>query len=577
MRRSRLAWPSVPREVDRAETTAVRARGRQTPAVVRFLPGWLGDYQRAWLVPDVLAGLIVWSVVVPQAVAYAQIAGLPPSAGLAAAPGALLAYALLGTSRSLVVSATTATSALSAAAVGPIAGGDAMRFAALSAALALIAAVVLLVAGLVRAGKVMDFVPKTVMTGFLFGLGLVVALGQLPKVFGVAGGGGDFFAQLRELVEQLDDTSSWTLAVGLGSAAALVAFQRLAPRLPGTLIVLAGSIVLSAVLDLSAKSVAVVGALPDAAPDLALPDVGWGDLVDLLPAALGVMIVSAEAAAVSRSIASSQGYEVDVNRDLVALGASNFAAGISSGFVQSGGASQTLAAERAGGKTQLVSLVAAGLILLTGLFLAPFFEDLPQATLAAIVIVAIAGFYRVDELRRFARLRTSAVVLALVALVGVLAFGVLPGLLLAVALSVVELLQRLSSPSLSVLARDPVSGAWRDRERHSDWTQSPAGTIVVGAEGPLFYANSSAVKDRILAQVQTDTVIAVLDLSRNDEIDVQALDMLGELEQELAARGVELRLAAVRVQVRELLARAGSAIVVEPTIDAALRGPSETD
>lgn len=542
-----------------------------------LLPGWLTSYRRAWLVPDVLAGVIVWSVVVPQACAYAQIAGLPPSAGLAAAPGALLAYALVGTSRSLVVSATTATSALSAAAVGPLAGGDTATFAALSAALALVAGAVLVVAGLAHAGKLMDFVPKTVMTGFLFGLGLVVALGQLPKVFGIDGSSGDFFEQLKELLQQLDETSSWTLAVGLGSAIALVAFQRLASRLPGTLIILVGAIVLSAILDLSAKGVDVVGELPDAAPDLALPDVGWGDLVDLLPAALGVMIVSAEAAAVSRSIASAQGYEVDVNRDIVALGASNLAAGFSTGFVQSGGASQTLAAERAGGKTQLVSLVAAGLILLTGLFLAPFFEDLPQATLAAIVIVAIAGFYRVDELRRFAQLRRSAVVLALVALGGVLAFGVLPGLLLAVALSVVELLQRLSSPPVSVLARDPVSRVWRNRDRHPDWQQAPAETLVVAVEGPVFYANSSAVKDRILEHVETATALVVLDLSRNDELDVQGLDMLGELQQALAARHVELRLAAVHAQVRELLDRAGSAVVVEPSVDAALRSPGTND
>jgi high affinity sulfate transporter 1 len=544
---------------------------------VTLLPGWLTSYRRAWLVPDVLAGVIVWSVVVPQACAYAQIAGLPPSAGLAAAPGALLAYALVGTSRSLVVSATTATSALSAAAVGPLAGGDTATFAALSAALALVAGAVLVVAGLAHAGKLMDFVPKTVMTGFLFGLGLVVALGQLPKVFGIDGSSGDFFEQLKELLQQLDETSSWTLAVGLGSAIALVAFQRLASRLPGTLIILVGAIVLSAILDLSAKGVDVVGELPDAAPDLALPDVGWGDLVDLLPAALGVMIVSAEAAAVSRSIASAQGYEVDVNRDIVALGASNLAAGFSTGFVQSGGASQTLAAERAGGKTQLVSLVAAGLILLTGLFLAPFFEDLPQATLAAIVIVAIAGFYRVDELRRFAQLRRSAVVLALVALGGVLAFGVLPGLLLAVALSVVELLQRLSSPPVSVLARDPVSRVWRNRDRHPDWQQAPAETLVVAVEGPVFYANSSAVKDRILEHVETATALVVLDLSRNDELDVQGLDMLGELQQALAARHVELRLAAVHAQVRELLDRAGSAVVVEPSVDAALRSPGTND
>jgi sulfate permease, SulP family len=545
---------------------------------MRLLPDWLAGYRREWLVPDVVAGLIVWSVVVPQAAAYAQIAGLPPSAGLAAAPGALLAYALLGTSRSLVVSATTATSALSAAAVGPLADGDAARFAALSAALAVVAGAVLVIAGLLRVGRVMDFVPKTVMTGFLFGLGLVVVLGQLPNLFGVVVGGGGFFEQAWDLVGELGSTHGWTLAVGAASMAGLVLLQRLAPALPGTLIVLVGSIVVSWALDLSGRGVDVVGELPDAAPDLAIPDVAWSDLDDLLPAALGVMVVSAEAAAVSRSIASMQGYEVDVNRDVVALGGSNALAGLSSGFVQSGGASQTLAAERAGGKTQLVSLVAAGLILLTGLFLAPLFEDLPQATLAAIVIVAISGFFRVDELRRFAGLRRSAILLALAALVGVLVLGVLPGLLVAVALSLVELMQRLSSPPVRLLARDASSGAWRTVDP-ADGAPTAGDVLVAAAQAPLFYASSDGAKRSLLALVdgaEPRPAALVLDLSRNDDIDVQALDMLGELQRELAARGVELRLAGVHAGVRALLGRSGLAaqVRVEPTIDAAVR-PAE--
>jgi high affinity sulfate transporter 1 len=541
---------------------------------VPVLPNWLSGYRRAWLVPDVVAGIIVWSVVVPQACAYAQIAGLPPSAGLAAAPGALLAYALLGTSRSLIVSATTATSALSAAAVGPLASGDTLRFAALAAALALVAGAVLVAAGLLKLGRVMDFVPKPVMTGFLFGLGLVVALGQLPSLFGVPAGSGGFFSKLWDLIGELDDTSGWTLAVGAASVVALVALGRLAPRLPAFLIVLAGSIVVSSLLDLSSHGVDVVGELPDAAPDLALPDVGWGDFADLFPAALGMMILTAEAAAVSRSIASAQGYTVDVNRDIAALGGSNLLAGISSGFVQSGGASQTLAGERAGGKTQLVSVVAAGLTLLTGLFLAFLFEDLPQATLAAIVIVAISGFFRVDELRRFAGLRRSAVVLALVALVGVLVFGVLPGLLIAVVLSLIELMQRLSQPPLAVLVRDPASGMWGNRERRPDW-QPATGALVMGIEGPLFYANSESVKQRLLDAVDAEEPrpeVIVLDLVRNDEIGVQALDMLGELTAELAAKGVELRLAGVHAHVHELMRKSGLAarVRVEPTIDTAL-------
>jgi len=288
---------------------------------------------------------------VPQAVAYAQIAGLPPSAGLVAAPGALVAYALLGTSRSLIVSATTATSALSTAAVAPLADGDAERFAAMSAALALIAAVVLIVAGAFRLGGVMDLVSKPVMTGFLFGLGLTVTLAQLPALLGIPAGTGGFFEKLWDLVSDLDDADRWTVAVGLASVILLVGLRRFRPGVPGSLVVLVLSTAASWAFDLSGHGVEVVGELPSAFPSVAWPDFAWQDAVDLLPAAFGVMIVSAEAVGVGRTIASSQGYVVDTNRDLIALGGSNLLAGLSPGFVQSGGASQTMAAERAGGKT----------------------------------------------------------------------------------------------------------------------------------------------------------------------------------------------------------------------------------
>ena len=538
------------------------------------VPRWLRTYRRAWLGPDVLAGVIVWSVVVPQAVAYAQIAGLPPSAGLVAAPGALIGYALLGGSRSLVVSATTATSALSAAAVAPLAGGDAARFAALSAGLAVVSAAVLVGAGLLRLGGVMDLVSKPVMTGFLFGLGLIVALGQLPALFGLPPVTGGFFEKLWDIVSGLGDAHGWTAAVGLASVGLLVALRRLRPGVPGTLVVLVAAIVVSWAFDLSGHGVEVVGDLPSAFPSPEWPDISWRDVVELLPAAFGVMIVSAEAVGVARSIASSQGYTIDTNRDLVALGTSNFLAGVSPGFVQSGGASQTMAAERAGGKTQLASLVAAGLILATGLFLAPFFEDLPQATLAAIVVVAIAGFFRVDEIVRFGRLRRSAVLISLVALVGVLLFGVLPGLLIAAGLSLAVVVQRLSRPAVGILGRDAETGAWARIDRHSD-VQTTPGVIVCRVDGPLFYANAAQVKERLtsLTAADPDVRVVVLDLAGSPDLDVETLDMLAELERQLAERGAELRLASPRAPVLRMLGRAGLAGHVAPTLDAAATPP----
>jgi SulP family sulfate permease len=545
--------------------------------VPRVVPAWLRNYRREWLRRDVVAGLIVWSVVVPQAVAYAQIAGLPPSAGLAAAPGAMLAYALLGTSRTLVVSATTATSALSAAAVGPLADGDAVRFAALSAGLAIVAAVVLVGAGLIRIGGVMDLVSKPVITGFLFGLGLFVAIGQLPKILGVEEGSGNFFPRLRELFEDLDQVQGWTLAVGLGSIVLLVALRRLAPAVPGTLVVLVLAIAVSAALDLAGRGVDVVGDLPSAVPDPSFPSISWGDIVDLLPAAFGVMIVGAEAIGVARAIASTHGETTDPNRDLVALGGSNLLAGLSGGFVQSGGASQTMAAESSGGRTQLGPLVAAGLVLLTGAFLAPLFKDLPQATLGAIVVVAIAGFWRYDELARFARVRRSALVLALVALAGVLLFGVLPGLLIAAGLSLILVIKRLSRPAVGTLAREPGTGRWGRADRHPGWEPSRA-AVVAGVDGPLFYANAMTVKERLLAlahDADPPADAVVLDLSGSYDLDLEAVDVLGELADTLAESRIELRLVSVHAPALELLRRSGVAekVRIEPTVDVAVTAP----
>jgi SulP family sulfate permease len=536
---------------------------------MRLVPGWVKAYRRAWLGPDLIAGLIVWSIVTPQAVAYAQIAGLPPQAGLVAAPGALLGYALLGGSHTLVVSATTATSALSAAAVGPLADGDAARFAALSAALALVSAVVLAGAGRLRLGGLTDLVSKPVITGFLFGLGMFIAIGQLPSLVGVEGADGEFFERLWDLAGDLGDAHGWTVAVGLGGVAALVALRRLAPAVPGTLVVLALAIVVSALLDLDGRGVDVVGDLPDALPDPALPEVGWGDLVDLVPAAFGVMVVGAEAIGVARALASKDRYRIDVNRELYALGAANALAGLSSGFVQSGGASQTAAAENAGARSQLASVIAALLILLTGAVLAPLFEDLPQATLAAIVIVAVAGFFRVDELRRFARVRRSAAAFALVALAGVLVLGVLLGLLVAAALSLMLLVYRLSRPAVGLLARDPASGAWGRADRHPGWAAA-ADVVVARVDGPLFYANAANVKEHLLGFARERPRALVLELGQSD-IDVESLDMLAELADALAAQSTELRLAAVREPARELLGRAGldERVVVAPTLDAA--------
>ena len=280
---------------------------------------------------------------------------------------------------------------------------------------------------------------------------------------------GNFFPALWDLLGELGDVHAATLAVGAGSLVVLIAGRRLVPKVPSTLLVLVLAIAVSALLDLQEHGVDVVGEIPTALPDPAIPDVSADDLVDLVAPALGVLILSAEAVGVARGLAVRHGYAVDPDRDLVAMGASNALAGLSSGFVQSGGASQTAAADGAGGRSQLASLLAAGLILLTGAFLAPLFEDLPQAALAAIVIVAVAGFFDVAELRRFARIRRSAIVFAVIALAGVLVLGVLKGLIVAAGLSLVYVVMRISRPTVAA------SRATRRPARGAAPTATPAG------------------------------------------------------------------------------------------------------
>jgi high affinity sulfate transporter 1 len=537
---------------------------------------WLRGYQSAWLRSDVVAGIVIWSVVAPQAVAYAQIAGLPPQAGLMAAPGALLAYALIGTSRQLVVSATTATAAVSAATVGDLAHGDVGRYAALSAALALVAGIVLVLAGVCRLGAIADFVSKPVMTGFLFGLGMVITLAQIPSLLGIEPGEGNFFPALADVLGELGDVNGATFAVGAGSIAVLLLCRRLVPAVPSILLVLVLSIAISALLDLSEHGVAVVGHIPDALPDPAIPHVSANDFVALVSPALGVMVLSTEAVGVARALAVRHGYRVDPNRDLVALGASNLVAGFSSGFVQSGGASQTAAADGAGARTQLATVISAGLILLTGAFLAPLFTDLPQAALAAIVIVAVSGFFDVTELRRLAHVRRSAIVLAALALAGVLGLGVLQGLVVTAALSLGYVIQRISRPPVGALVRDPETGTWGRADRHDGW-HAVAGALVARSDGPLVYPNANAVEDRVLELVAAAPErprILVLDLSTSGDLDVQTADMIEELRVQLAREDVELRLASVRAPARGILDRSGVSdrIPIAATIDDALDG-----
>jgi MFS superfamily sulfate permease-like transporter len=475
-----------------------------------------------------------------------------------AAPVAMIGYGLLGTSHQLVVSATTATSAVSAATVGRLAGGDAGKFAALSAMLALVTGVVLVLGGLARFGAVADLVSKPVMTGFLFGLGLVIALAQVPSLLGVAAGEGNFFPRLWDLLGDLGDVDVTTLAVGGGSLAVLLVGRRLAPSVPWTLLVLVLAIAVSAILGLSSHGVDVVGDIPRALPDPAIPHVGASDIVSLIAPALGVLVLTAEGVGVARALATKHGYASDPNRDLVAMGASNLLSGFSSGFVQSGGASQTAAADGAGARSQLAAIIAGGFVLLTGAFLAPLFEDLPQAALAAIVIVAVSGFWDVASLRRFAHIRREAIAFAGLALAGVLVLGVLQGLVVTALLLLVYVVARISRPTVMPLVRDPADATWHRADHRPDLAP-PVGSVVVRTEAPLLYrtrTTSRSVSWRSRGQPIRPPASSC-STALTAQLDVGSIDVLAELATETKRDGRTLVLAEVRAAVRDILVRAG--------------------
>ncbi|MGH3100195.1 MAG: SulP family inorganic anion transporter, partial [Thermoleophilia bacterium] len=457
--------------------------------IARWLPAYRGSRLRG----DGIGALTAWAIVVPESVAYAQIAGVPPQNAFYAAPVALVAYALFGSSRHLVVGATSAAAILSASAVAAV-SPDPGRAVALSATLAIIAGAILIAAGLLRLGFITNFLPEPALVGFLFGMALIIVVRQAGKLVGVSTGDGDFFQRVWHLLTQIDQWSLATMAVGLGAIAALLLLERLAPKVPASLVVLAAGIAISALWDLESHGVEIVGTIPPALPTPAIPDVSGHEVAGLLGGGFGLaLIVFAESFSISNRFARQHGYEVDADQEMVAMGAANATAGLFQGFAVSGSASRTAAVEGAGGGSQMVSLIAAVLVLVTAAFLTPLFTDLPEPVLGAIVIVAVRGFLRTEPLRRYYALDRRSFWVATTALLGTLVFDLLPGLLIAVGLSVVWFIGAASRIRLAVLGRLPDNRGYGDVLDHPDATTVP-GLLLVRPDAPLFFANANPLR-----------------------------------------------------------------------------------
>jgi high affinity sulfate transporter 1 len=527
----------------------------------------LTGYRPGWLRGDVVAGLTVWAVLVPEALAYASIAGVSPVVGLYAAPGALILYAAFGSSKHLVVGPMAATAALSAAAVGDVAAGDAGAFAALTVAIALITAVLALVAGLLRLGLVANLISEPVLKGFIVGLALTIIVGQVPKLLGVEKGEGNFFGQLWHLVTHLGQSRWLTAVVGFGSLAVVLVLRRVAPVVPAPLVAVLAGIVAVHAFGLDDHGLEIVGNIAGGLPPLGLPDVAADDYLRLAAPAAGIMVVAfAEGLAAAKTYATRNGYRIDPNRELIGLGSANLAAGLSSGMVVNGSLSKTAVNGAAGARTQASGLVVAVLTVTTLLFLTGLFEELPEATLAAVVIAALIELVDVGALRALYRASTSRLgqiygvaaradfIAAMAAMLGVLIFDTLPGLLIGVVDSLLLLLYRVSRPRVAVLGRIPGSdGQWADTTHHPE-DRTEAGVSVLRVEAGLFFGNAEHVRAAIEDAAAEGTQAVVLDCETMPSIDVTAARMLNQLGVDLRRHGVRLLLAGEIGQVRDMVA-----------------------
>ncbi len=547
----------------RSSTALARLRPRLNPAVMRgAMPilEWLPRYDRSWLSQDVLAGSVIAALAIPQALGYAAIAGVPIQVGLYAIPLALVAYAVFGSSRQLVVGPVSTISVLSGSLVAVSAKGDVALAVAFTGALAVSGGLMLLVAGLLRWGWVAEFLSKPIITGFVFGLTLVIVLGSVPTMLGAAAPGGNIVNLLGDIVASLGRVTWLTAAVSAVCLVVLFGGARLAPRLPWGLVVLVGGVAASQLLGLEARGVAVVGEVPRGLPPLGVPTIPSELMAEVVIGGAGLAMVGlAEGLSAARLFAARQGYQISSDAEFRAAGISNIASGLSGGLGVAGSLSKTAAADRAGGRTQVAGLVTALVTVLTLVTLAGLLSPLPKAVLAAIVVHAVWGLMDVASLRRFAWIRRNDIVAATAALVGVLVFGVLYGLLTAVALSVIGVIYRSSRMDIETMGKVPhEKAAWGSLSNHPERVPIP-GLLVLRLDAPLFWVNSAQVRDRVLAKVERhpDTWMVILDLESTNQIDTTSADMLAGLLDDLRKRGVDLMLVRVFFAVRRVLRRAG--------------------
>jgi high affinity sulfate transporter 1 len=516
---------------------------------------WLPGYQSRWLKFDVIAGITLAAYAVPVAMAYASLAGLPPHYGIYCYLLGGVFYAVFGTSRQLAIGPTSAIALLVGTTVAGMAGGDASRWAQIASLTALVVAGLSVLAWLLRLSGLVSFISETILLGFKAGAALTIAMTQLPKLFGVEGGGDNFFERAWTLAGQLGESNLAVLGIGLGALALLLLGDRFLPARPVALVVVALATAIVSLASLGEMGVATVGAVPGGLPDFSLPSLRLRDVDGILPLGCACFLLAyIEGISAARTLAAKHDNEINPRQELLALGAANLAVAFGQGFPVAGGLSQSAVNDKAGARTPLALLLASATLAVCLLFLTDWLGNLPTVVLAAIVLVAVRGLIDLPGLWHLRRVSRLEFRIAMVALVGVLLLGILKGVLLAAIASLLMLLAGAARPHVAFLGRIPGTRRFSDMERHSD-NESLPGVVIFRVESSLLYFNVDHVRQVVGERLQAtpELRLVVCDLSDAPFVDVAAARMLAALHRDLAKREVPLRVVGAHAKVRDLL------------------------
>ncbi|MGZ4689562.1 MAG: SulP family inorganic anion transporter [Acidimicrobiia bacterium] len=545
----------------------------------RWVPG-VGaarSYRRKWLRADIVAGLVLAAILVPQGMAYAELAGLPAVTGLYTTIACLVGYAALGPSRVLVLGPDSSVSPLIFAAITPLlVVDDPGKAIVLAGMLALLVGVIEIGLGLAKLGFVADLLASEVQVGYMNGLAITIIVSQLPKLFGFSTDADGFLDELRAFVDHLDQAKGGAVAVGVGVLVVLLLLPRITTRIPAVLVAVVGATIASAVFDLASHGVATIGTLPQGFPKPSLPWTSVSDVGPLLLAAIGIVLVSlTDTIATASSFAARRGDELQPNQEMIGIGAANVAAGFFQGFAVSTSGSRTAVAEQSGAKTQLTGVVGAALVAILLLFLNSLLSDLPQSALAGVVIAAALSLTNITALRQYAKVRRSSLLLSLVATLGVVALGVLQGIVIAIFLAMLLFFRRNWWPHGALLGRTDDSEGWHNVDDLAGAREEP-GIVVYRWEAPLFFANARTFREQVRGLVkERQPRWVVLQCEAITDIDVTAADVLQQLDVELNAAGIHLAFVELRSRLQDLVGRHGLYDTLDrdhfyPTLDAAL-------